>query len=108
MFDQFCIVELMGHQQIAGKVSEQEIAGHEFLRVDVPEIDGIDGYTKFFSAGAVYGITPVDEETCLRAVRAFRVPPIETWRLKSPQLESRVTTRDDDTFRYEVDDTPQF
>ena len=36
MFEQTCIVELMGHNMIAGKVTEQTIGGQGFVRVDVP------------------------------------------------------------------------
>ena len=35
-FDHWCIVELFGHNQIAGKVTEQAIGGQSFVRVDVP------------------------------------------------------------------------
>ncbi len=37
-FEQFAIVELFGHQIIAGLVSEQVIGGQGFVRVDVPTI----------------------------------------------------------------------
>lgn len=36
-FDQWAVVELMGRQRIAGKVTERVIAGSGFLQVDVPE-----------------------------------------------------------------------
>lgn len=39
-FEQFAVVELFGHQIIAGKVSEQVIGGQGFVRVDVPAIEG--------------------------------------------------------------------
>jgi len=94
-FEQHCIIALMGHARIAGKVTEQEIGGNVFLRVDVPKTDSIEAFTKFYSASAIYSITPVDEVTCLRAVAAFRERPIETWRLpETPMLQKRVTDAD--------------
>lgn len=36
-FDSWCIVELFGHSKIAGKCTEENIAGSNMLRVDVPE-----------------------------------------------------------------------
>jgi len=63
-FDNFCIVELFGHQKIAGKVTEQVIAGQGFVRVDVPQTKRFPAFTRMFGSGAIYSITPVDEETC--------------------------------------------
>jgi hypothetical protein len=72
-----CIVELFGHQRIAGRVSEQQLGGTNFIRVDVPEVDEQPGFTKLYGASAIYAITPTDEATMLQAVRAFRAVPIE-------------------------------
>jgi hypothetical protein len=36
-FDSWAVVELFGHQQIAGRVTEASIGGCSFLRVDVPD-----------------------------------------------------------------------
>lgn len=84
-FEAFAIVELMGHARIAGKVSEETIAGQAMLRVDVPETEGRDAYTKFYSAGAVYCLTPTDEATMLLAVAQFNVPPISPYVLRMPE-----------------------
>ena len=37
-FECFALVEIFGHTRIAGKVTEQVIAGTGFVRVDVPEL----------------------------------------------------------------------
>lgn len=91
-FEQFAIVELFGHQVIAGKVSEQVIGGQGFVRVDVPPVDGEEGFTKFYGAGAIYALTPCNEETMLAAVTGLRQKPIDVWKLNLPQL----SVNDDD------------
>ncbi len=78
----FCIVDLFGHTKIAGMVSEQDIGGSGFVRVDVPETNGQKAFTRFFGPGAIYAIQPVDRETGLAAVRAFQVKPIDLWTIQ--------------------------
>ena len=34
------IIDLFGHQKVAGYISEAQIGGCAFVRVDVPEVDG--------------------------------------------------------------------
>lgn len=85
-FEEFAIVELFGHQVIAGKVSEQVIGGQGFVRVDVPAIEGVEAYTKFYGPGAIYALTPVDEASMLAAVQGLRQKPIDRWSLRLPQL----------------------
>ena len=34
-FDEWAILELMGHRRLAGKVTEQEIGGANMIRIDV-------------------------------------------------------------------------
>jgi hypothetical protein len=78
-FEGFAIVEIMGHVKVAGRCSEQPIAGTNFLRVDVPEHDGQKGYTRFFGGGSIYSITPTDEATVMIALKNIDVRPEETW-----------------------------
>ncbi len=100
-FEQFAIVELFGHQIIAGKVSEQVIGGQGFVRVDVPTIDAQEGFTKFCGSGAIYAITPCDEATMLAAVAGLRQRPIDVWKLHLQQLTSHTSGRDEDDDEYE-------
>jgi hypothetical protein len=75
-FEEWAVVELFGHQRIAGKVSEATIGGCAFVRVDVPDVPGDDvdaplrsrGYTKYFGNGAIYAMTPCDEDVARLAV----------------------------------------
>jgi hypothetical protein len=96
MFDSLpCIVDLYGHSRIAGRVTEQAVAGGAFLRVDVPEVEGQQGFTKFYGANAVYAITPVSEEVMLAAVRGLRVVPISPYELNIPVRKSLADRTDD-------------
>jgi hypothetical protein len=96
-FEQFAIVELFGHNVIAGKVSEQVIGGQGFVRVDVPATQDQSGFTKFFGPGAIYAITPCDEGTMLSAVAGLRQKPIDVWKLNLPQLEAASRSEEDET-----------
>lgn len=88
-FKGWAILELMGHRRLAGLVSEQEIGGSGFLRLDVPGPSTSDGpsgpsdfiATQFYSPSAVYCLTPTSEEMA-RAVAASNQPrPVQRWEL---------------------------
>jgi hypothetical protein len=55
----WALVEQLGHRQLAGQLSEVEVAGQKMLRVDIPT----DPPRTIMCAGAsLYGITPITEE----------------------------------------------
>jgi hypothetical protein len=95
-FECWGIVEVMGHLTIAGQVSEQSIGGVNMLRIDVPAVNGMDGYTKFFGGGSIYAITPTDEETARSAAAGLRQRPIEVWKLNLPQLSPPASAEEDE------------
>lgn len=97
-FKQWCVVELFGHSMIAGLVGEQQIGGSSFVRVDVPATESQEAYTKLYGPGAIYAITPVDEETCRRAVANMTQPPVELWRFRAtvPSLPRHISEDEDD------------
>jgi hypothetical protein len=86
-FDAWAIVELFGHSKIAGRVTEQQIAGGAFLRVDVPDLDGRPGFTRFYGAGAIYSITPVDEAIARRAAGALNPRPVTVYGAVLPERQ---------------------
>src|SRR5690349_3287868 len=81
-FEAWCIVELFGHAKIAGKCTEQNIAGTNMLRVDVPETPNVPSFTRFFGSSAIYAINPVDENTAKDFAERLQVQPINAWDLK--------------------------
>ena len=78
-FASWAVVELMGHQQIAGYVTEEPIAGTPMLRVDVPATASLPPFTKFVGGSAIYGITPTTQEIAERQARALEVRPFQEW-----------------------------
>lgn len=86
--DLWCIVELFGHSQIAGKCTEQNIAGTNMLRVDVPEIKSQGAFTKFYGSGAIYAINPVEKDVALAKAEMLDIKPIESWSLKEMQKKT--------------------
>ncbi len=78
-FDQWAIVEIMGHQRYAGRVTEQAVGGANFVRVDVPAGTDREPFTKLFGSAAVYALTIVDEETARAAANEFRQRPLDEW-----------------------------
>lgn len=87
-FDQWAIIELFGHQRIAGRVTEQTVGGCAFVRVDVPAFEQVgsiaatQAFTKLFGQGAIYSMSFVDEAAAKMVGRQLRVQPIDTYSLR--------------------------
>ena len=92
-FNMWALVELFGHQRIAGLVSEQVISGSGFVRVDVPAVNGIPGYSKLYGPSAIYGITPLGEAEAKRAAEYLHERPIQPYMVGLP---APIAGRDDD------------
>lgn len=96
-FQTWAVVELMGHQRIAGYVSEVEIAGHGMIRVDVPDTGERPRYSKVYGPSAIYAITPCEEELAKRVAHE-----LEQWsdpipvRLPAPELVLASGDEDDE------------
>lgn len=78
-FESYAIVELFGHAQIAGFVTEATIGGCALLRVDVPAINGRPAFTKFFGNGAIYSMLPCGEAEALEALRHIMPRAVSTF-----------------------------
>ena len=80
-FEEWAILELMGHRKLAGKVSESTIGGAPFVRIDIP-----GSATQFYSPAAVYCITPTTEQLARAFAKTNTPQPIERWELEIPMI----------------------
>jgi hypothetical protein len=88
-FDEWALVEIMGRQRVAGKVTEATLAGGAFLRVDVPDpTTGETLFTRFYAPGSIYCISPVSREVALQLAGSVVADPVHKWDL--PQLAAQV------------------
>ncbi|HDZ37198.1 MAG TPA: hypothetical protein ENH62_02740 [Marinobacter sp.] len=94
-FEQWCIIELFGHQVIAGMVTQQAVGSAALIRVDVPETEDHPAFTRFYGLGAIYSITPVSEEVAKVAVKEFRPKPVNVY---MPQLVEKTHRQDEDGY----------
>lgn len=83
-FDEWAILELMGHRRLAGRLTEQEIGGASFLRLDVYDAEKVVT-TQFYSASAVYCITPTTEEIARRIGERSKPAPVSRYELEPPR-----------------------
>ncbi len=106
----WAIIELMGHQKIAGRYSEHG----PMHRVDVPDDNDEFHFSRLYSPQAIYSITFVDEQAAKIAAKALETPAIAIWevnrelrRLAAP-VEARETVEADDYERDFDEDEIQF
>jgi hypothetical protein len=80
-FEQWCLVEIFGHQKYAGLVTEQQIGGANFVRVDVPETARSKPFTKLFGASAIYSMTPIEEDVARVLAAQYDQRPVSVYEL---------------------------
>jgi len=74
--DIWAIVEVMGHSQYAGRVSEFTGLGVPLVRVEIPAIEGQPAHEKLLGAASIFRITPCTEQAAIAAAKQFRVSPL--------------------------------
>lgn len=115
-FNEWAIVEIMGHQKFAGRVSEQIVAGSALLRIDIPAQGEQVGFTKLFGMSSVYAITPTTEQIATAVASKLRQVPIGIYdlpesmqaKLRAPAaITSRVAADDDEEFEEDFYGDPE-
>ena len=93
--EEWAIVELMGHRQHAGRVSEVARYGTVMLRIDIP-VDGTF-VTKYAGGSTIYALTPVTEDVARAAAARMADPrPTIPAGFRPAQLSHHAASEDDD------------
>lgn len=95
-FKEWGILEVMGRLKMAWTISEQTIAGAGMIRIDVPETKSAPAFTRFFSPGSIYSITPTSEEIAHHLAEQWREVPVSRFEL--PKLPASTPTPEEDHF----------
>ena len=86
-FEGWAILELMGHRRLAGFLSEQEIAGASFLRLDI-HTDSQAIVTQFYTPQAVYCMTPTTEDVARAMGSRLQPRPVHAYELEPPRHDA--------------------
>ncbi len=101
-FNEWAILELMGHRRLAGLVKEQTIGSASFIRIDV-FTDGEKAIaTQFYNPSAVYCMTPVSEQLAREVAKNDRPAPVSYWEL--PRKRQALTAEDSEYGESEEDE----
>lgn len=89
--EEWAKVEIFGHRQHVGRISEVERFGTKMLRIDEPTRDPEVFTTHFYGGSSVFSISPVTEQAAREWVARYRyVPP------PRPALDAEGGDLDDD------------
>jgi hypothetical protein len=99
-FDCWAIVEVMGHSRYAGRVTEQAVGGCNFVRVDVPECEGSQAFTKLLGQASIFAMTPVTEEVARHVAKSIRAQPVHVFDLPSRSATAIGHDDDEETHDY--------
>lgn len=93
----WALVEVFGHRQHYGRVTEVERFGTKMLRVDVPRAEPDQFDTFFYGGAAIFSMTPMTEEAARKwAERARPRPytPLASLPRPEPLLEDEEQAAD--------------
>jgi len=96
-FDEWVIIEMLGHRRVAGRAREMQLAGFGFLRVDIPATQGHPDQTMYVGPSSVYALHPVTEDVARAAATQFRPEPVHRWELPAAP-DAGVRNEDEPVF----------
>lgn len=84
-FDEWCVIELLGHRRLTGRVREVQLAGAGFLRIDIPATGKHGAQTQFVAPGSVYALHPTTEAIATALATHCRYEPASRWELPAAE-----------------------
>jgi hypothetical protein len=101
-FAEWVIIELLGHRRLAGHLTEQQVAGHGFLRLDIPGDNDTTFATQLLSPSSVYAIHPTSEAIARHVAKTNRPEPVARWELPAAEPQYIVDGQPVDRESYEA------
>jgi hypothetical protein len=92
VFDEWCVVELFGHQRFAGRVRQAEWPPG-FARLEIPATDGHEATTQLLSPQSIYRLTPTTEAVATAVAAKCRPEPVHRWELPAPVADDEPADR---------------
>lgn len=91
-YEGWTILELFGHRRLAGWVTEAEIGGGKFIRIDVPgPTPEAPVATQFYGPAAIYCMTPTTEAMARAVAKSCQPTPVQRWEIpERPALAAPV------------------
>lgn len=99
----WALVELMGHRQVAGRVSEAELCGKPILRVQIPGPEGAF-FPQFYRPESIYSLTPTSEERVRAWAQRYEPDPASRFQLLTPMVSVSVVDGSDPPVDHVDDD----
>lgn len=104
------IVELFGHDTVAGYVTRIETESFPFIQIKVPSVGENKQFYRWYSPQAIFCINPIDEEEMIEAAKGLALQPksVSNWRTSYPyevssyDYDGRYSNDNDD--EYDPDD----
>lgn len=84
-FAEWVILEILGHRRLAGYLTEHQLAGHGFLRLDIPAADGEPATTQLYAPTSIYAIHPTTEAIARHIAQSYRPAPVQRWELPAAE-----------------------
>jgi hypothetical protein len=97
-FEAFGLVELMGHQRVAGRLTEQVVGGANMLRVDIPDSTDPEKFrTVYYGASAIYAVHITDEAAARKLAGNLGTRPPYAYELSQAvaRIAPSATVHDD-------------
>ncbi len=89
-FDSWALIELFGHARICGRVTDAEIGGGSFIRVDVPDANGETLFTRYYGPKAIYSISPLSRQTAIGVAQKIDAKPVRPFDIIADIQQSRA------------------
>lgn len=78
--EQWAVVEIMGHRQRAGRISDVQRFGIAMMQIEIPTDDEGGFRVEYYSGGSIFAFRECTEEQA-RAIAKMIAPPLEHQRL---------------------------